>query len=226
MKIFIYFMFLLLLSSCSHFHRLFHPNDYIKKTYTNDYQEIYDDLHLKVDKDKSLTYMPGNANHGRRIQLSQTGDTEVLPVGTAVSLSLSGFDFDRNMIVIESTEKGNDISISVRDKYETITLSNKCQTIEIFNIDFLPIIEIDKQLDKQQIIVTPIFNNDIECSHLGYQVRYGDQTYGSCYKEAGKIYQIFTKCVKSKQSKVKSTKKYKKTGQPCWEDILFGIPCP
>jgi hypothetical protein len=78
--------------------------------------------------------------------------------------------------------------------FSKILLTKKCQTITRTGINYTPKVEVVEGLNPEQIIVTPIF--DDQCYRIGYEVRYGSLERG-CKEEGSKNYQKY-KCCRDK----------------------------
>ncbi len=116
--------------------------------------------------------------------------------------------------------------LKVVDKIESkVKLSKMCQTVERMNIDYIPEIEIAPELSPQQVVISPIVDNN--CEVIGYQIRYGTIERG-CRKNprAAEIFDKFNRCYPKGSKTTKPRKKSKSNKKhDCLEYQLFGIEC-
>lgn len=202
MRILILLLLCLFLSACSHFHRLLNPSQYVKlenKSQNKKYSESYESDIIQIDSDRVLKAVSGGKakSNYRIVKLSSIDDEAFINIDEPFLLELNGVNWHDAMIVTKSSRKNNQVLLKLMKKHQDIQFINKCETIEVYNVDYLPLISTITEL-KHQLIVTPIYSKskdkNFDCQLLGYQIRYGDQKYAKCQIEAGEIYNRFIKC--------------------------------
>lgn len=171
---------------------------------------------VKLNQDGILDTLP-SAIAGEVVQkaiLEKIGDKVEFPVGQPFKLIIQGInpdEMDLNYTFDENKQMGY-LSVVKKEEIRKIKLYEKCQVIKVPPGN-LPLIEIDGSIAKEQVIITPIFNNKKDCEFLGYEIRYGSQERGCRSSNVS----IFNKCTKDPS---KGTSKLKNNDY--WLEYLFG----
>lgn len=145
-----------------------------------------------------------------QIHKIKSGDKVIISIDTNLIKN-------KNLFIMSRYDENSDtITIGLFDRYgeEPITLSKKCEVIEIRGKNEIPPIRVTSDLKPEQIVLTPIF--DDSCYKIGYQIRYGSIERG-CGEVAGPVWKRFNNCVKEKKREKDPT---------CWEEAWFGVKCP
>ena len=192
----------LLVNSCDAFDHLMNPDRWVKRDspietviapaeiiVSNDTGELGGDI-PGVEPKKLIHF----TNIGQEYTL-KNGEEFKLSYSNSINFAYTTFDVIAN--------DDNSITIKLVDKDTSrVFLKSKCQIIKRQGIDFIPKIEIAKGLDPEQVIITPIFDDN--CVKLGYEVRYGSiekikGVAGGC-REGKKVYNNFKNCLDGKSS--------------------------
>ncbi len=174
---------------------------------------------VKLNQDGILDTLP-SAIAGEVVQkaiLEKIGDKVEFPVGQPFELiiqSINPGEMDLNYTFDENKQMGY-LSVVKKEEIRKVVLKDKCQ-IERIPPGELPLIEIANGMAKEQIIITPLFNNKKDCEFLGYEIRYGSQEKGCRSANVS----IFNDCMKNNNGNNKVKSKPKKIDY--WLDYLFG----
>ena len=187
------FFAVLMLTSCKNLDLFFHPSDYIPRDTPREKEYIYDTIRIYNNNGEIRDALTGD-KPSRQLIFTNIGQTYTFKSGDLVEIISDGVDFSKTTFDIETNEETNDIKLRLVDKdYSKVYLDSKCQTIRRTGIDYIPKIEVAKELKPEQIVVTPIFDDD--CNKIGYQIRYGSVERG-CKKEAKDVLEKFNECTK------------------------------
>ena len=152
---------------------------------------------VKLNQDGILDTLP-SAIAGEDVQkaiLEKIGDKVEFPVGQPFELIIQGInpdEMDLNYTFDEYKQIGY-LSVVKKEEIRKVVLKDKCQ-VERIPPGALPLIEVANGIAKEQIIITPIFNNKKECQFIGYEIRYGSQEKGCTSANVT----IFNECTKRK----------------------------
>lgn len=202
-KILLILVISIILNSCDIFNHMMYPDRWIKRdspietnitppiiTISNDTGELVGDS-KGVESKKLLTF----TNIGQEYTL-KNGEEFRLTYSEDINFAYTTFDV--------VSHEDNSITIKLVDRDTSkVYLKDKCQIIKRQGIDFIPKIEVAKNLNPEQIIITPIFDDN--CVKLGYEVRYGsieivkgkNGSAGGC-KEGRKVYNNYKNCLENK----------------------------
>ncbi len=127
--------------------------------------------------------------------------------GEDVQLIIKGIDMNDATFDIITDEVTKEITIRLVNKYNsTVFFTQKCQTINRYNINVLPQIQLNKNLPPEQVIFTPILDDD--CNVIGFQMRYGSQVRGCSDSITNEIYRKFMFCAAKDSIYLKSDNKF------------------
>jgi hypothetical protein len=164
----------------------------------------------------------------KTIVFTDEGQSTTFKEGEPVELIFDGLDMSKYSLDIKHNRSTGEITFSVVDNEDTkVILTEKCEVVERRNTSYLPMIEVAEDLNPEQIIITPIFDND--CNQLGYQIRYGSEERG-CRKVALPVLKRFSDCANKFDRKKRINSKKKESPveinkNDCPEWLLFGVPC-
>lgn len=164
----------------------------------------------------------------KTIVFTDEGQSTTFKEGEPVELIFDGLDMSKYSLDIKHNRSTGEITFSVVDNEDTkVILTEKCEVVERRNTSYLPMIEVAEDLNPEQIIITPIFDND--CNQLGYQIRYGSEE-RDCEKVATPILTEYEECVGKIEKNKAPVKKKRftpvvKNNKNCIEWLLFGVPC-
>lgn len=232
-KIIFVISFAVLVTSCDVFDHLINRDRWIKRdgpietvlipepiTVSNDSGDLGGDV-KGIEPKKLVTF----TDIGQEYTI-KNGEELKLTYSENINFAYTTFDVTEN--------DDNSITINLVDKDTSrIFIKNKCQIIRRNGIDIIPKIEVAKDLDPEQVIITPIFDDN--CIKLGYVVRYGsietvkgkNGTAGGC-REGKKVYNNYKNCIGGKTIKeeIKETvKETKKLDDDCSLCRKLGLPC-
>jgi len=219
-KIIFLFIVFLLFQSCTSWDMIIHPSNYQKRNYATEKIFVHDTINVYFNSEGKILRGPiAGFRPNKQLTFSKIGDRITVSKYDKIELISDGIDFNNSSISIYSKENSDSLIIAIVDKFhEDYVFTDKCQCYTIYEVNEIPPIKVSANLDIHQIVITPIYNNTKECKHLGYQIRYGDQKFGGCWKEAKTVYNIFKKCVKGKNIKIRHRKSYPDN----LDEILFG----
>jgi len=210
---------LVLMTGCKTADMIFHPDDFIKRDSPRQYEFVHDTIKLYNDQGEMSDAIKG-ASINRRLVFSNVGESYKFKSGEAVEVIMDGIDMSVAGFDIVTDDNTGDITLKLIDKaFTKVKLESKCQTIVRTGIDYVPKIEVAQGLKPEQIVVTPMFDDD--CNKIGYQIRYGSTEKG-CRKEAREVLTKFKDCEDGKIGNNKSGNKK----DPCRIKRKLGIPCP
>lgn len=194
-KILLIISIILLLNSCKSVDMFFHPDNYISRDTPREKEYIYDTIRISNSngeiREASLTGIKPN----KQLVFTSIGQTYNFKSGESIEIVSDGVDFSKTTFDIETNDETKEIKLKLVDKdFSKVYLDSKCQTIVRTGIEFVPKIEVAKGLDPEQIVVTPIFDDD--CNRIGFQIRYGSTERG-CRKEAKEVLDHFKDCAKN-----------------------------
>ncbi|MCX7909903.1 MAG: hypothetical protein N2560_10380 [Ignavibacteria bacterium] len=150
----------------------------------------------------------------------EAGQTCTLRNGERIELVFENIDFNMYTFEIETDLATQELTLKLVNIEETrVFLSSKCQTIKRMVVGKLPKIELASNLNPEQIVITPLF--DDTCNVIGYEFRYGSEESG-CKAFAKQTLQKFNDCTKKRTNKTSSSTQKKKV--PCPNELL-GLPC-
>jgi len=132
-----------------------------------------------------------------------SGQQFVFKKGQKVNISVDNVDFSKVTFVIATDEENNTVKMQTVNVSDAIVyFEKKCQVFTWHEPNYLPKIEVADSVENQQIVLTPMFNDD--CEKIGYQIRYGSTERG-CREEAKEVLRKFNKCVGGIKVKAKRT---------------------
>jgi hypothetical protein len=208
----------LFLTSCKSLDILLHPDNYISQNVPREKEYIYDTVVVSNDNGEMKESTLSGMKPSKQLIFSRIGQSYTFKPGETIEVVSAGADFSNSTFDIETNEDTKEITLKLVDKNNSkVLLESKCQTILRTGIDFVPQIEVAKGLSPEQIVVTPIFDDN--CNSIGYQIRYGSTERG-CTKEAKDILSRFQDCAKNKP-----IKNYRKISDDCRLKRKLGIPC-
>ncbi len=185
------------LSGCKGLDMLFNPGDYIPRDTPREKEYIYDTVFV-VNASGELATTP-EVKPAKKLVFEEPGQSCTFKPGETVEIISDGVDFSKYTFDIETNEQSEDVTLTLVDKDMTkVILTSKCQTIIRTGIEVVPKVEAAPGLKPEQIIVTPLFDDD--CRKIGFEIRYGSEERG-CRKEAKPNLVKFRDCAKEKPSK-------------------------
>lgn len=217
-NILLIFSVIFLLNSCKSVDMFFNPNNYIPRDTPREKEYIYDTIRISNSSGEIREAAVSGIKPNKQLVFTSIGQTYTFKSGETIEIVSDGVDFSKTTFDIETNDVTKEIKLKLVDKdFSKIYLESKCQTIVRTGIDYVPKIEVAKGLDPEQIVVTPIFDDD--CNRTGFQVRYGSSERG-CKKEAKEVLSRFNDCAKKVNPPLPPP--------PCPECRLkrkLGIPC-
>lgn len=218
-KTFFVISVILIFSSCQSIDMILHPGNNTQKKNPVIKEYIYDTIRISNSNGELRESAIPGIKPSKQLVFTETGQSYIFKPGETIEIISAGIDFGTSTFDIETNEDTKEIKLTVIDKNNAIvSLKSKCQTIIRTGIDFIPRIELAKDLNPEQVIITPIFDNN--CIVIGYQIRYGSTERG-CIKEAKEMLTRFQDCVKNP---TKSTG-IQKISPDCQLKRKLGIPC-
>ncbi len=217
-KIILFIIILISLNSCKTVDMILNSDNYIKRDGVKEVEIRYDTVIVTNNEGSLTSGVVAGINPKRKIIFDKIGQSYTFVSGETIELITDGVDFGKSAFDVITNGNSNDITIKLIDiEMDKVKLTSKCETIERNGIDFIPKIEVAEGLDPEQIVITPLFDNN--CVRTGYQVRYGSSERG-CKKEAADVLDRFKKCAGKNQSKQKT-----KIKDDCIRLRKLGIPC-
>lgn len=206
---------LFILNSCKSVDMFVHPENYISRDTPREKEYIYDTIRISNYSGEIREAITG-AKPNKQLIFSNIGQTYTFKSGESIEIISDGVDFSNTTFDIETNEETKEVKMKLVDKdFSKVYLDSKCQTIIRTGIEYVPKIEVAKGLDPEQIVVTPIFDND--CNRIGFQIRYGSTDRG-CRKEASEVLARFKDCTKNTSKNIPIKDK-------CRLKRKLGIPC-
>lgn len=135
---------------------------------------------------------PTEVKGAKQIIFTEIGQSYKIEENQSVTFVFDGISLQDVMIVAAVDELTGEITFTLNYKEQPIRITKKCETFLVHNLQEIPLIEVDKDLKPEQIIITPIFNN--YCNLIGYQIRYGSIERGCKDASTKKIFGTFNKC--------------------------------
>ena len=131
----------------------------------------------------------------RQLTLRGEGSEVSFRLGDPVSLVFEGVNVDSHTVETTLDEENNAVTMRVLSRRSGIvSISKKCQTFIYSSLRNLPIVEINPGLDPEQIVVTPLCDQDGNV--YAYELRYGSTQRG-CTSVARTGLDRFKQCTKS-----------------------------
>jgi len=165
-----------------------------------------------------IEYRNNFSKHDRVLSFSDVDQTYDINPEDKVVISLDyNLAQDEDLFIMSRyNSNSNKITIGLYDRFwdKKITLKSKCDVVEIRGLYDIPEINLDPDLSPEQIIITPLFDND--CLRYGFQIRYGSTERG-CGSVAIAVLKRFQRCTKPPPPN---------GPPPCYEKRWFGIDCP
>lgn len=183
-----------LLSSCDAFYRTFPPPEsiYVKRDKPLEKEIIYEKVYIQNDNGNLKAVAGGNQT--KEVTFTSFGQEYIFKKGETIAFNTSGIDFAIATFEYESIENSDNIIMRLVDKdRDKVKLEKKCQTIVRTGDDIIPKIELAENLSPEQVIVTPLFDDN--CNKIGYEIRYGSTDSG-CRNIALKNLKRFQDCKK------------------------------
>lgn len=175
------------------------------RTVTNHSDNIISDT--VIIKNNFGEVVPGTSVD-KELIFSKIGQELKFNNGEEVKLIIKNVDMNTATFEVMTDEATKEVTIRLVDKNNSvIVFTKKCQTINRYNIEVLPKIKLLPELAKEQVISTPIF--DENCNIIGFQMRYGSQERGCRDEETNNIYRRFMFCVDKDSSFLNSQKEIK-----------------
>lgn len=217
-KILLILTILLLANSCKTIDMVFNSDNYIRRDGIRDVEIRYDTVWLNNNDGNVSNAVVAGIKPTKKIVFDKIGQSYTLYPDETIELITDGVDYNNAAFDIITDVSTKNITLKLIDKDNAkVILTKKCETVERFGIDFVPKIEVAEGLDPEQIVVTPLFDNN--CIRTGYEIRYGSIESG-CKKEAKNILKRFNDCTGKNQSKQKT-----KIKDDCKLLRKLGIPC-
>jgi len=211
----------LFLQSCAVIDRIVHFDNYVKKDFVVKEKEyLYDTVYLSNTGGPELE-LGNNIKPSKRLILNSIGNKVTIRKGEKVELVFDGLDANNSSIVKSYNPNTQEMTISIGEQIPTIYFENECQVYTIDNIESLPKIKLKDGLITQQIIITPLVDDD--CNQTGYEIRYGSEENG-CKIEAKKNLKRFSDCYGKNRNK-NERKQYKISDPDCITKKKLGFPC-
>lgn len=137
----------------------------------------------------------------RQLTLRGEGSEVSFRLGDPVSLIFEGVNVDSHTVETTLDEENNTVTMRVLSRRSGIvSISKKCQTFIYSSLRNLPIVEIKPGLDPEQIVVTPLCDQDGNI--YAYELRYGSTQRG-CTSVARTGLERFKQCSRSVQEQPK-----------------------
>lgn len=214
-KTFTSILVLALLSGCKLVDFILHPNEYQKTSKVRVTEYIYDTIKVANVNGNFSTSVAGYPS--KRVVFNEIGQSFTIKQGEIVEFVLD-IDIQQASFDILTDLQTKEITLKLVQKDTTkIYLSSKCQTIKRYQTGWIPPIEVASNLNPEQVIATPLFNNN--CEVIGYEIRYGSEESG-CKSVARETLQRFVECSKKLSPQTVTQRKKK----PCINELL-GLPC-
>lgn len=178
--------------SCDAFYKAFPPSDkyYVKRDAPIETEIIRETIYVN-NVDGNLKAVPAGS-HNKILTFSQIGQEYWIKKGENIAIETDNIDFSIASFEFETSEKNQDILMKLVDKDSyRVLLSRKCQTIVRMGTNFIPKIEVQEGLDPEQVVVTPLFDDD--CNKVGHEIRYGSTERG-CSNVAFSNLKRFREC--------------------------------
>lgn len=119
--------------------------------------------------------------------------------GKAVRIVFNDFDPTQHRLSTTSGDEPGMVKLEVVGiDDDMIKLDTKCQVVNVYGQGEVPRVRVPPGITPEQIVVTPIVNDN--CEIYGYQVRYGSVDRG-CKSEAKEVLMRFQKCFGKPPSK-------------------------
>ncbi len=213
----------LFLYSCAQMDMFFHPSEYQKKSDANNAPLVKDFIHDTIVITNTVYGIREYASAGPRptkqLTFNRIGQSYTFAEGESIQIVLDGVDMNNSTFDVQKDPVTDAVTITLVDKYNSkVVLQEKCQTI-VRGGDVMPPIEVASGMDPEQIIITPIF--DDECKQTGYQIRYGSEERG-CKQQAKEVLSNYHKCVKTAKN-VQNNDSY--DSKKCKTRKKLGLPC-
>lgn len=211
------------LVSCRSLDIILNPNNYVKRDHPIEKEYIYDTVILNNNNGTLTASNKGitGIKPSRQLIFTNIGQSYTIKNGEVIEIISKGINFAQATFDVETNEETNEIKIKLVDKELTkIYIQKKCQSIIRTGINVIPKIEVAKDLNPEQIVITPIFD-DI-CNVIGYQIRYGSVERG-CKSEAAEVLKRFNECAQKTQT-INNVSKIK-INERCRLRKKLGLPC-
>lgn len=178
---------------------------------------------LAVDTDGTFTRRTQSRSAVQDVVFRSERDRAEFFVGDPIRIHAENIDFGNYTFktVITKNQSGRDkVTMTLERVLEnTIRLEEKCQTIFWNNPYYTPVIEISSALQPEQIVLTPVFNDN--CRRIGYEIRYGSTERG-CVKQAREKLEQFKRCVESDHTPP-PRKKNSTEPERSLAEVVFGV---
>lgn len=153
---------------------------------------LSDSLYLKATPEGLMETVVAGKDVPAEYRLSKRGDEVKFMMGKTIKLVVEGLDTRSQTVQSQIEEETGVVTLKVVDiNMDIVTLEKKCQTIQRLNTRTLPEIRLADGIEPQQIVVTPICDDNKQVA--GYQIRYGSEERG-CRKEAQPALIAFNRC--------------------------------
>ncbi len=197
----------IILNSCTSVDMFLHPSEYEKKTIkiepviTKEY--LYDTVYIKNDGGEVIS----GVRPSRQLKFSKIGQIYKFQNGESIEVILDSIDMNTMTLDMVTDEATKEITLKLIHKDSArVFISERCQTVNRYNTNFIPKVELAKGVPMEQVVSTPIC--DDECNVIGYQIRYGAIQGGCRDMETTQIFRRFKDCQKDgKVSNAKSSSK-------------------
>lgn len=226
MRLILFLLPITLLTSCNS------TKKFLKEEFDYEFGKNSDtDEYVYIDVKRNETGIEGlessYANTGQVYEFTYIGQSYLINRNQPFTIAFKNIDPDDVSLITSTNEYSDELKITlVSKKLEKVILSNKCEVIEIKGLETIPRIEINKGLQPEQVIITPLF--DTYCNQIGYQIRYGSIESG-CYRTGKYVVDRFNNCVKKKHSSgsTKNTEKRNRGTRKsdCLKKIWFDLEC-
>ncbi len=160
----------------------------------------------KVNQDDDIGVIAGEEIQSKTpnkiLLFSSVGETHNFKRGDIVEVITQGINFEDNTFYYTFDKNSDLISMSLKPREACdVKLINKCAVVTWNDPNNIPTIKLADNMKPEQIIITPLFDED--CQRSGYQIRYGSTERG-CYSVAKKVLEDFRECIE--KNKVRPTK--------------------
>lgn len=187
---------LFILTSCGSIQRLTIST---KDINIDDYKNTKNEKSKNIPQETGIEIVTGGNIDSKPIEktllFKSVGETHKFKKGDIVEVVTQGIDFEDNTFYY-TYEKGSDlISLSLQPRKDChVKLQNKCEVLTWNDPNNIPNITVAEDINPEQVILTPLFNNGKECERVGYQIRYGSVERG-CLSVAKDVLEQFNNCV-------------------------------
>ena len=177
--------------------------DTLNSVITKEYVYVIDTVYIKNDGGEVIS----GVRPSRQLKFSKIGQEYKFQNGESIEVILDSIDMNTMTLDMVTDEATKEITLKLIHKDSArVFISERCQTVNRYNTNFIPKVELAKGVPMEQVVSTPICDDD--CNVIGYQIRYGSIQGGCRDMETTQIFRKFKDCQKDgKVSNAKSSNK-------------------